>query len=68
MDVLLIEGRRDGYSIEQVGKTITVGELISLLEIYDESTPIYLCNDGGYTYGCITEMTIRESFENFEEN
>lgn len=53
-DIILIEGVRTGYSPEQVGSTMTVGELIEYLQEYDEDTPVMLCNDNGYTYGGIT--------------
>lgn len=65
MDVLFIEGKRNGYSVDQCGRTLTVGELIELLSEYDESTPVYLRNDNGYTYGSITEYDI--SNEDIEE-
>lgn len=58
MDVLYINGKRNGYGIDQCGKTLTVGQLIEILQEYSEDTPIYLCNDGGYTYGSITENDI----------
>lgn len=57
-DVLFIEGKRNGYGTDQCGRTLTVGELIEILQNYDEDTPIYLRNDGGYTYGSITEHDI----------
>lgn len=66
MDVLFIEGKRNGYGIDQCGRTLTIGELIEILQNYDEDTPIYLRNDGGYTYGSITEYDI-ELCENEEE-
>ena len=55
---LFISGKRNGYSPEQCGRTLTVGELINILEDYDEDTLIYLSNDNGYTYGSITESDI----------
>lgn len=64
MAKLFIQGRRDGYSPDQCGKTMTVGELIALLEDYDEDTKVYLSNDNGYTYGRIS----RNSFEEVEDN
>ncbi len=67
-EVLYIETRRDGYSPDQCGKTITVGELIEFLEHFDESTEIYLKNDNGYTYGRIREYTIEEGEIEDEEN
>lgn len=51
--VLYIEGRRTGYSPDQCGETMTVGELIDKLSQYDRNIPIYLENDNGYTYGNI---------------
>ena len=65
-DVIFIEGKRNGYGIDQCGRTLTVGELIEILGQYDEETPIYLRNDGGYTYGSITEYDI-EAAEAEEE-
>lgn len=52
---LFIEGRRNGYNPNQCGRTMTVGDLIGLLEDYDENAPVYIINDNGYTYGSITE-------------
>ena len=57
---LFIEGRRNGYSPEQCGKTMTVGELIEFLEQFDEETEVFLNNDNGYTYGNITESSFQE--------
>lgn len=54
-EVLFLEGRRNGYGIEQCGETMTVGELINLLSDYDEDTEVFINNDNGYTYGNITE-------------
>ena len=54
MDVLFIEGRRNGYTIEQCGTTLTVEDLNEYLEQFDPEPPIYICNDNGYTYGSIT--------------
>ena len=52
--VLTIDGRRTGYSVEQIlkyTKTLTVGQLKELLNGYDDDMPIMLKNDNGYTYG-----------------
>lgn len=43
-----------GYSIDQVGYAITVGELMQILSDYDDDDQIILAFDGGYTYGTIT--------------
>jgi len=68
--VLIIEANREGYSIEQAENertAITVGELISLLEDFDEDTKIYISNDRGYTYGSVTEYRIHEDWIESEE-
>lgn len=61
MNVLFINGKRNGYGVDQCGETLTVGELIEVLQEYDEDTPVYLRNDHGYTYGSITKNDIYES-------
>lgn len=61
MNKLFIEGRRNGYSTEQCGRTMTVGELIDYLSQFDEGTEVYLNNDNGYTYGSIDEFSFEES-------
>ena len=69
-EVLIIEANREGYSIEQAENertAITVGELISLLEDFDEDTKIYISNDRGYTYGSVTEYRIHEDWIESEE-
>lgn len=63
MKALYIEGRRNGYSPKQCGRTMTVGELIGFLQDFDEDTPIYIKNDNGYTYGNITEGSFEEDDE-----
>ena len=51
--VLYINAECEGYTINQVRNTMTVGELISYLEQFDEETLVYLKHDNGYTYGGI---------------
>lgn len=53
MEYLRIEAVREGYAPSQCPSTLTVGELIDLLEEFDESTPVYLSHDEGYTYGAV---------------
>lgn len=56
---LILSTKREGYGTDQCGETLTVGELIELLQDYDEDMKVYLGNDyrGSYwyTYGSITE-------------
>ena len=60
---VIIAADREGYDIDQVRKTMTVGELVKLLQDYDEDAPIYLSHDNGYTFGGITERKIEEVFD-----
>ena len=60
MKYLKLEPQKTGYSVSQVRETMTVGELKSLLEYYDDELPIYLSFDNGYTYGGITEYEFNE--------
>lgn len=65
--VIFINTERGGYSPEQCKKTMTAAELIILLKELDGDTPVYLKNDGGYTYGSIREQAIEEHEEWDEE-
>ena len=66
--VLFLNARREGYGIDQIRKTMTVGELISYLqENYEEDIPIYLSHDNGYTYGGITEDRFFDEWQGNEE-
>jgi hypothetical protein len=59
--VLYINAVREGYEIDQIRHTMTVGQLMNWLEQFDEDTPVYLKHDRGYTYGGITEYKFEES-------
>lgn len=67
-EVLIILAEREGYSIDQVRRTMTVGELIEALQEYDEDTPIYLSHDSGYTYGGILESRMEVQYMNDDED
>ena len=60
---VIIADDREGYGIDQVRDTMTVGELVALLQDYDEDAPIYLSHDNGFTFGGITERKIEEVFD-----
>lgn len=62
---LVIDANRDCYAPDQIRETMTVAELILLLEGMDEDAPVILSHDNGYTYGGITWREIRE--EEFED-
>ena len=69
-EVLIIEANREGYSIEQAENertAITVGELMRLLEDFDEDAKVYISNDNSYTYGSVTEYRIREDWVDEDE-
>ena len=60
MTALLLDTQREGYGIDQIDETMTVGELIAFLQDFDEDMPIYLSHDNGYTYGGITDRRFEE--------
>ena len=68
---VIINANREGYGIDQISRTMTVGDLIELLSQYDEETPVYIGNDqkdyGWYTYGSINEWDVCEKGEEEEE-
>lgn len=57
-EYITIEAKREGYDVDQIGYTATVGDLINYLSQWDEDTPIYISNDNGYTYGGISTSDI----------
>ena len=56
---IVFEASRSGYSIDQLftgygwNKPITVGDLMGILEDYDEDDLFILSHDNGYTYGTV---------------
>jgi hypothetical protein len=63
--MITLKTKRNGYHPNQCGRTLTVWELMELLKDFDPDTKIYFSNDGGYTYGSITEEDFDE--EELEE-
>ena len=61
-EIVYISANREGYGIDQVRHTMTVGELIAYLEQFDEDAQVYLKHDDGYTYGGITEGRFEENY------
>lgn len=55
MLAMFIDAERTGYAPDQVGRTMTVGELAEafalIAEREGEDVKVYLRHDGGYTYG-----------------
>jgi len=68
MNKLTYKTVREGYAIDQIVRTMTAGQLISMLEDYDEDTPVYLSFDNGYTYGGIVESRFEEDYGEDEED
>lgn len=57
---LIIEATREAYSLKDLRRTMTVGEMIEYLQQFDEETPIVISNDSGYIYGTITAYNFNE--------
>lgn len=57
MSKIIINANREGYSLDQVRRTMTVSDLIEYLSQFEDDTPVYIGNDpqsyGWYTYGGI---------------
>lgn len=51
---------RDCYALNQMGATMTIGELIDRLSEFDRDMPVAFRNDRGYTYGSIDYYDIDE--------
>ena len=64
---LLYNTSRDAYDLEDVRRTMTVGELIAHLQDYDPDTPVYLGFDNGYTYGSVQMDSVTEGEEDEDE-
>ena len=65
--VLYIDAQREGYGLDQVRHTMTVGDLIDYLSQFDEEAQVYLRHDGGYTYGGVTMHSFEEDSPEEEE-
>lgn len=68
MKYLEISAVREGYEPDQCNDTMTVKELRSLLEYFDDDLPIYLSHDDGYTYGSVTEQAINTVYYDDSED
>lgn len=64
---LYMDGRREVYDPKDIRHTMTVGELIELLQGFDEDAKVYISNDNGYTYGSVTEDSFTEYSEGEED-
>lgn len=66
MKRLLIQAVRESYGRDDV-ETMTVGELIELLQDYDGDLPIVFSHDNGYTYGGIRKELIEEDYDDGDD-
>ena len=66
MKRLMINAMRESYGKDDI-RTMTVGELRSFLEDFDDDTPVVLSHDSGYTYGGIRQDLIEEEYDDEEE-
>ena len=67
--MVLFHTQRTDYSAQEAGKfTLTIGELIKELKMFDEDEKIVFCNDNGYTYGKIDENLLVEVDDEEEDN
>lgn len=61
--VITISTNRSGYSIDQViDETLTVEELIEELRYLPGDCKVVFKNDGGYTYGYISDRDIDSEY------
>lgn len=60
MRYLEIAAERTAYSVGDIRRTMTVGELQAALDSFDEDMPVYLSHDNGYTFGGITWGVLEE--------
>lgn len=68
MKAVVFEAERSGYSIDQVARrAITVGELISILQDFDEDNLFILSHDNGYTYGNVSIWDMKEYADDNED-
>ena len=65
MKYLIIDAMREAYGKEDI-KTITVGDLLSILEDMDPEEKIVLSHDRGYTFGGIRPELVWEEDEEEE--
>lgn len=68
MSKLYFDAVREGYGLDQIRRTMTVGELMDFLSQFDEDTPIYTTHDNRYTYGGVREAMFSEWEDGEDEN
>ena len=51
---IVFDAARTGYSIDQVSRPMTVGELIDILDEFEDDTLVILSHDNDYTFGSLS--------------
>lgn len=67
MSTLILNTFRSGYGVDQVGRTMTAGELAEFFQQFDEDTKVYLAFDNRYTYGAVREDSFEEEWDEDDE-
>lgn len=57
---VIIEVHRAGYATDQIRETMTVGNLIEMLEQFEPDALVYTSHDNGYTFGGINDWDFDE--------
>ncbi len=57
---VIIEVHRHGYDTDQIDDTMTVGDLIEVLEQFELDALVYTSHDDGYTFGGINHWDFKE--------
>lgn len=64
---VIIDAKRESYGVHDIENTMTVSELIGLLEEFDGDSRVILSHDNGYTYGAIRPSRVKEYMEDNSE-
>lgn len=68
-EIVILDVGRDGYSVDQIARTLTAAEVISELDYAYSDSKIVFRHDGGYTYGYVNDSVIKEvAYEQEEED
>ena len=66
--VLALETTRTCYGIDDLGDTLTVGEMIEKLEEYPSDMLVCFSNNNGYTFGEIRRELFYRKTEVFDDD
>lgn len=65
-EAIVFEAMRDGFGIDHIKNPMTIGELMDILQDYDEDTLFILSHDNGYTYGSLSNMSTAREMDDGE--